>query len=312
MLRRDFLNGVAMSTAAVWSATVPPRELFAAEGAQAGTVTARWGGNARDVVDIAHRVRDGRLPPLRTVRDDVGLLDVVIVGAGLSGLAAAFEIERGSGGKLKIALLDNQHSVGGAAQPDVFDWGGRRILAAQGSIVNQVATPGLETYPDTESFLQQLVPQMDVHRVSGLERGFGVVRVDAAGGRATRHASVMEAPWRDGVRDGYFAFLGEAAGVYQGADWRGRLMALDDRSFVEHIRQRGWDPGTYEWMVPELETFFVTFFDVDGDLDDGRAVFEFTAVTDAEGHFIHHETVDSVRVLGTQEANRCAPGVCRE
>ena len=65
-------------------------------------------------------------------------------------------------------------------------------------------------------------------------------------------------------------------------------------------------------VVPELETFFVTFFDVDGDLDDGRAVFEFTAVTDAEGHFIHHETVDSVRVLGTQEANRCAPGVCRE
>jgi hypothetical protein len=57
-------------------------------------------------------------------------------------------------------------------------------------------------------------------------------------------------------------------------------------------------------VVPELETFFLTFFDVDGDVQGEDAVFEFTAVTDAQGHFIHHETLDTIDVFGSLEANR--------
>ena len=57
--------------------------------------------------------------------------------------------------------------------------------------------------------------------------------------------------------------------------------------------------------VPELETFFLTFFDVDGDQQDGQAVYEFTAVTDAQGHFVHHAVHDSIAEFGTQAQNRC-------
>ena len=54
--RRDFLNGVAVSALAGWSASIAPRDAFALSATGAGQ---RWGGNDTATYEVAHALRDG-------------------------------------------------------------------------------------------------------------------------------------------------------------------------------------------------------------------------------------------------------------
>ncbi len=85
--RRDFLNGMALAIAA----GVAPSRLLAAPPAGAPYPPALTGlrGSQPGSYDVAHAVRDGRRFDLDRVaaRESV---DLVVVGAGISGLAAAW------------------------------------------------------------------------------------------------------------------------------------------------------------------------------------------------------------------------------
>ena len=251
--RRDFLNGVAISALAGWSAALAPRDAFALSAPRSGR---RWGGNDTETYAVAHALRDGAFSDISAARDTGELHDVVIVGGGISGLTAAAAIDRLAHRKFKILLLENHPLPGGAAKTDLFEIDGKRLLAPQGSIVSQVPTPGLAAAEPVAALLAELQPDAAAYEVPHMDRGFGIVRKDSATGGSKLYRSLFEAPIPEDVRDGYFAFLGESAGLYANADWPQKLAALDGQSFAQYVTARGWSPAVYEWMVPELANFY--------------------------------------------------------
>ena len=251
--RRDFLNGVAISALSGWSAALAPRDAFALSAPKSGQ---RWGGNDAGTYEVAHALRDGAFTDISAARDTGELHDVVIVGGGISGLTAAAAIDRLAPGKFKMLLLENHPLPGGAAKTDLFEVDGRRLLAPQGSIVTQVPTPGLATSEAASALLAELRPDAAAYEVPHMDRGFGVVRDDPESGASKLYRSLAQAPIPEDVRTGYFAFLGECAGLYADPNWPRKLAALDGQSFAEYVTARRWSPAVYDWMVPELANFF--------------------------------------------------------
>jgi len=127
--RRDFLNGAALAIIAGLS----PAELYAAARAGAPYPPAGHGlrGSAPGSFDVAHALRDGRR------FDETGVsfaehYDLVVVGAGISGLAAAWFYRREKP-SARILLLEANDDFGGHAQRNEFEVDGRRLIGYGGS-----------------------------------------------------------------------------------------------------------------------------------------------------------------------------------
>jgi spermidine dehydrogenase len=143
--RRDFLNGIAIGIGGAYAATKAPR-LFAAQASQAPDEAlyppARAGlrGNDPAAVEAFGPMRQGvyRQFPVLEV-DTQEQYDLVIVGAGISGLAAAFFWLRALGPKQRILILDNHDDFGGHAKRNEFRYQGRTFIGYGGTM--GIATP---------------------------------------------------------------------------------------------------------------------------------------------------------------------------
>lgn len=127
--RRDFLNGMALAVAA----GMTPAQLFA-RGATTSPYPpgeSGWRGGVSGAYEIAHAVRDGkRFDVNRITQSEV--CDIVIVGAGLSGLAAAW-FWRQRKPRARILILDNHRDFGGHAVRNEFRVGRRTLISYGGS-----------------------------------------------------------------------------------------------------------------------------------------------------------------------------------
>ena len=140
--RRDFLNGAALALAA--GTTLAPRDLLALEKGAVRprsaigkdyyppTRTGMRGGHDGSF-EVAHALAwRGELPK------DYALLneryDLVVVGGGLSGLAAAYLYRQQAGPDRKILILDNHDDFGGHAKRNEFHADGRMLLGVGGSL----------------------------------------------------------------------------------------------------------------------------------------------------------------------------------
>lgn len=150
--RRDFLNGVAVS---VGGALVPPAWLHALE-APPGARAAEHGttppvyppalgglrGSHEGSYEVAHALKDGGFWEHAGEPADTGEeYDLVVVGAGLSGLAAAHYFRRAAGRRARILLLDNHDDFGGHARRNEFQVGGRLLLGYGGTFAIDSAAP---------------------------------------------------------------------------------------------------------------------------------------------------------------------------
>ena len=127
--RRDFLNGVAMVAG---SLALPEAALSAGSEGAAATATApgedypyppmRTGirGSQPGSFIAAHSLRDSRSVDLARAEHTGETYDLVIVGGGLSGLAAAHFFHRGVGSGARVLILDNHDDVGGHAKRNEF------------------------------------------------------------------------------------------------------------------------------------------------------------------------------------------------
>jgi spermidine dehydrogenase len=129
--RRDFLNGVALSVAA---GALPPAA-FAQTPPGHGYPPARLGlrGVHAGAFEVAHQVawEGKRWPAPETQTDET--YDLVVVGAGLSGLAAAYEYRRRAGENARILILDNHDDFGGHARRNEFIVDGKLLIGYGGS-----------------------------------------------------------------------------------------------------------------------------------------------------------------------------------
>jgi spermidine dehydrogenase len=122
--RRDFLNGVRITAGA---AMLPPR-LFGAFDQPAeksanyyppGLTGLR--GSHPGSFDAAHSLRDGTFWDSAGKPEDTGeLYDLIIVGGGISGLAAAHFYRKAVGERARILVLDNHDDFGGHAKRNEF------------------------------------------------------------------------------------------------------------------------------------------------------------------------------------------------
>ena len=88
------------------------------------------GGNTEDARSVCHQVRDGRHFS-RGAESTGEIYDLVVVGAGLGGLTAAYFYHDERPDE-KILLLDNHADFGGDAQRNELTVKGQRIIVAQG------------------------------------------------------------------------------------------------------------------------------------------------------------------------------------
>ncbi len=92
--------------------------------------TSYFGGNTKNTYSAAHRVREGERFD-QGVEDTGEVFDLVVVGAGLGGLTAAYFYNEDRPDE-KILLLDNHVNFGGDAQRNELTVKGQRIIVTQG------------------------------------------------------------------------------------------------------------------------------------------------------------------------------------
>jgi spermidine dehydrogenase len=154
--RRDFVNGTLAAGAGLWlGGHAPGGALGDALAAQpAGDAWTGYGGvgeyarsngNTYEVMAAAHAMRDGAFETAAARAADTGeTYDLVVVGGGLSGLAAAVFFQQRHGGRCLV--LDNHAIFGGEAKRNEFLVDGQPVVAHQGSAIYLV--PGKGGYTD--------------------------------------------------------------------------------------------------------------------------------------------------------------------
>ncbi|PNY82915.1 FAD-dependent oxidoreductase [Deinococcus koreensis] len=136
--RRDFLNGLAYTAAAVAAQGLMPWGRAHAGGAGGpaagpyppatqGAVVGQTGAASA----VMHALRDGTLTPGAGVSTGE-TFDLVVVGAGISGLSAAHEFGRLNPGA-RVLILDPLEDIGGHASRNEFRVGGKILIGYGGS-----------------------------------------------------------------------------------------------------------------------------------------------------------------------------------
>jgi len=145
--RRDFLNGAAMTMGAALLPEIDragrtnsdepqnrtgydPPTLLALRGSHSGSF------------EIAHSLRDGTFWKNAAAPERVSeKYDLIIVGGGISGLAAAYFYRERAGSGAKILVLENHDDFGGHAKRNEFHLGGRLQLLNGGTMLIDSPTP---------------------------------------------------------------------------------------------------------------------------------------------------------------------------
>ena len=144
--RRDFLGSALLASGCALFEGLAPSQLLASQDDFTGYGgVGEYGtsnGNTLEVLEAGHTIRDARYDPLpNSIIDKGEEYDCVIVGGGISGLAAALFLEREAGPGLKCLLLENHPIFGGEAKQNEFLVNGKRLIAHQGSAIYQIQYP---------------------------------------------------------------------------------------------------------------------------------------------------------------------------
>jgi len=216
--RRDFLNSTLLGSGALLLKPLSPAEwLTQSRPAAADDWTGYGGvgdyansnGNTQSVMEAGHRIRDGEFESIPEDIVETGeVYDSVIVGGGISGLAAALIFHRQAGDGKTCLVLDNHPVFGGEAKRNEFVVDGHRLVGHQGSALFQVNYP----HSFIERFYQSIglkVPHLEYQKW----------------GSSDPEMQLPTTPYLGGVPYGlYFgAKFGQAKGVWLTDPWGKKL-----------------------------------------------------------------------------------------
>jgi glycine/D-amino acid oxidase-like deaminating enzyme len=194
---------------------------------------------------IGHRLR-GALPPRPTSWESH---DVVIVGAGIAGLAAAWRLERE--GVRDVVLLELEPAVGGTSRSSVlFPWGAHYIIApspantALSQLLEEMGV--MEHGAPAEQFLVRDPEERLFYRgrwYEGLYLNAGASHEDLRQLRAFESEIARWSAWRDSRGRRAFEIP-----IALGSD-DAEVTALDEISIAQWMDARGFHSPRLRWFV---------------------------------------------------------------
>jgi spermidine dehydrogenase len=187
--RRDFLNGAAIGLGGALAAGALPDALVKAAAIEQAVQSGRYypptltgmRGSHDGSWEAAHAMRDGSFWKTAGTPTDTGeTYDLIVVGGGISGLAAAHFFRARAGRGARILVLDNHDDFGGHAKRNEFHVGGRMLLMNGGSQSIDSPTPfskvadGLlkEFGVDADAFAKKYPRNAQKLQASGLRSAF--------------------------------------------------------------------------------------------------------------------------------------------
>jgi spermidine dehydrogenase len=145
--RRDFFNGIALAAGAsiippeMWAAAAADLEAQDAPGYYPPAKIGLRGSHVGSF-ETMHKVRDGDFWDTAPKPVDTGeSYDLVIVGGGISGLAAAHFFRKSAGDKARVLILENHDDFGGHAKRNEFHTGNRMNLGFGGTFSIESPAP---------------------------------------------------------------------------------------------------------------------------------------------------------------------------
>tara|TARA_B110000116_G_scaffold67317_1_gene57916 strand:- start:1783 stop:3732 length:1950 start_codon:yes stop_codon:yes gene_type:complete len=147
--RRDFLQGAAFSLATAVGGMLPGQVFGASPDTENAAqnqpnyyppIRTGMRGSHPGSFENGHAVRDN--PALLTNAEDTGEeFDLIVVGGGISGLAAAHFYRDAKGPDAKILILDNHDDFGGHAKRNEFHVDGKLLISRGGTALISSPTP---------------------------------------------------------------------------------------------------------------------------------------------------------------------------
>ena len=180
--RRDFIDGAGVTITGSLLFPWAQARAYASEGAAPSVQGAEYyppaltgmRGSHPGSFDVAHALRGGK----RWQPTDSGeTYDLVVVGGGMSGLAAAYFFRQEAGSGAKILVIDNHDDFGGHAKRNEFTSGGRMLLMNGGTVEIEdysaygEAAKGLISELGIEPERYSEYVDRQIYRKLGLQRG---------------------------------------------------------------------------------------------------------------------------------------------
>jgi spermidine dehydrogenase len=255
--RRDFLNGVAIGLGGLAaSACLTSCVHRSALDSKSASEVARndppavpgLRGDHDGSFEPAHELRDGTFwQNAGGATDTDATYDLIVVGAGISGLAAAHFFRKQAGANARIMILDNHDDFGGHAQRKQFQVGKRTLLSYGAQSIESPSLYSPEAkglLADLGMDLQKFYRYYDQSLYSSLKMGsgmffdretFGEDRLVAGFGAIPHHEFFAKAPLSERARRDIVRLYTEKVDYLPGLTREQKQAVLDKTSYADFL-----------------------------------------------------------------------------